>query len=274
MESGFISEDFEGHGSEEEATFHHVTGRFEFEKIRSFGALYFVKRPSAAYRNDLLSIESLRKEYEIGRRLNHPSIVKYIKMEDDSIFEEYIDGLSIREMIERKDIRIRTPEFIEKVCRQLLEATAYMHSQRIVHNDIKPENIMITRIGDQLKLVDLGCATTDMWDVAEGYTPAYRAPEQGVAPTNIHTDIFLVGKLMEELTPLAGVGSKWEGFIKRATFKVPKFRYTTDEDALKAIPKNRMWSQLGCMFIMVLLTLISGIKFYDFLKWLITKIFF
>ncbi|MDE7419732.1 MAG: protein kinase [Muribaculaceae bacterium] len=274
MESGFVSEMTVDYGPDCQSTNKNASGHFEFQKVRSFGALYFVKRPSAAYSNDLLTIESLRKEYDIGRRLNHPSIVKYIKMEDDSIYEEYIDGISIREMIEKKDIRIRTPEFIEKVCRQLLEATAYMHSQRVVHNDIKPENIMITRIGEQLKLVDFGCAITDMWDVAEGYTPAYKAPEQGVAPTNIHTDIFLVGKLMEELASLAGVGSKWEVFIKRATFKVPKFRYTTDEDALKAIPKNRTWGVIGCLFIIALLTFISGYKLYDFLKWLITKIFF
>ena len=278
MESGFVSDESLCLVPEGLQTFHKSSGRFEFLKVRSEGALYFVKRPSHAYRNDLLTLTSLHKEFYLGRMLDHPSIVKYIKMEDDEIYEEYIDGLSLREMIDNRDIRVRTPEYIEKICRQLLDATSYMHSKRIVHNDIKPENIMITRIGEQLKLIDLGCATTDMWDVAEGFTPSCKAPEQGVAPTNIHTDIYLVGKLMAELAPLAGVGEKWEEFIKRATFKVPKFRYTTDQDALRGIPKRGTWSELGCAFIILAGPFLSSILYYyglfDFLKWLITKIFF
>lgn len=276
MESSFISDDNFSKNADTESIQQRSSGRFEFQKVRSFGALYFVKRPSKAYRHDLLTLESLNKEFHIVRNLDHPSIVKYIKMENDAVFEEYIDGLSLKEMIDSNDIRLRSPNFIKRICRNLLETTAYLHNHRVIHNDIKPGNVMITRIGEQVKLVDFGCATTDMWDAAEGFTPGYKAPEQGVEATNIYTDIFLVGKLMEQLAPLAGVSSEWEDFINRATCKIPKFRFSSDLDAIRAIPKGK-WKDLVHLIIFLLLFLlfIGGFNYLtsDFEKWFWTRIF-
>lgn len=203
MESEFISDIQIDYEEDFNSTKNQFSTRFEFQKVRNYGALYFVKRPKQEYRNNLLTLEALNKEFSIGSNLFHPSIVRYLKMENDVIFEEYIDGLSLREMIDHKDKRLRSPQFIKRVCKDLLEATSYLHQHRVIHNDIKPENVMITRIGDQVKLVDFGCATTDMWDVAEGFTPKYRAPEQGFEATNTYTDIYLIGRLMEELAPMA-----------------------------------------------------------------------
>lgn len=182
MGSSFISDDNFSKDADTESIQHRGSGRFEFFKVRHYGALHFVKRPAQAYRNNLVTTESLKKEFFIGYNLNHPSIVRYMRLENGALYEEYIDGLSLREMIESDDERLHSPEFIERICGQLLDATSYLHSRGVVHNDIKPENVMISRIDDQLKLVDLGCATSDMWDATEGFTPAYKAPEQGMSP--------------------------------------------------------------------------------------------
>ncbi len=275
MESGFVSDIDIDYNDNWNATKHNSAARFEFQKLRSYGALYFVKRPQKEYRHDLLTLEALNKEFSIGSNLSHPSIVRYLKMENDTIFEEYIDGLSLREMIDSKDRRLRSPQFIKRICKDLLEAVAYLHQNRVIHNDIKPENVMITRISDQVKLVDFGCATTDMWDIAEGFTPKYRAPEQGFEATNTYTDIYLIGRLMEELAPLADVSSEWENFIKKATFKEANFRYLSAKEALNALPP-RKWKEITNLIIF--LTFFLGFWFLfnyitsDFHKWLFSSI--
>lgn len=236
MESGFTNEDYHFTDDTWQKIPHRGSGRFEFFKVRNFGALMFAKRPKAAFIHDLVTTESLKKEFFIGFNLNHPSIVKYLKMENGTIFEEYVDGNSLREMIDNGDIRLRSPYFLEDLCRSLLEATAYMHSHGVIHNDIKPENVMISRIDNQVKIIDLGAATSDMWDATGGFTPAYRAPEQGMVPTNVYTDIFLIGRLMEQLAPIAQVADLWKGFVKKATYPNVSGRFYSDLQALYAIP--------------------------------------
>ena len=242
---------------------HNGSGRYEFFRVRLNGALHFVKRPVAAYRNDLVTTEALKKEFYIGYNLNHPLIARYMLMEDGAVYEEYIDGLSIREMIDSDDERLHSPEFLEQVCRQLIEATSYLHSRGVIHNDIKPDNVMVSRIGNQLKLVDLGCASTDMWDATEGYTPAYKAPEQGNGDTNIYTDIFLTGRLMEELAPLAGAERRWRRFIRKATSEKTADRFSSDSEAIAAIPQGRRtlrYAVMAAVALMVVFLYATGLR--------------
>ncbi|MDE6553478.1 MAG: protein kinase [Muribaculaceae bacterium] len=257
MESGFVSEVIDNSSGEWIPLARSGSSRFEFFKVRRYGALNFVKRPAPEYRNDLVTTESLKKEFYIGYNLNHPSIVRYLLMEDGAVFEEYIDGLTLREMITRDDERLRSPEFIKHVCRQLLEATAYLHSQGVLHNDIKPENVMVSRIGDQVKLIDLGCATSDMWDATEGFTPACKAPEQGDGETNVSTDIYLIGRIVDELAPIAGVSGLWSSFVKKATADDVRDRFSSDEEALAALPDSKRQKNIivtavvGCVILLL-----------------------
>ena len=239
MESGFTNDSFEYSCSTWQPIYHKGSGRFEFYKVRLFGALHFVKRPAPRYAHDLLTTESLRKEFNIGYNLSHPSIVKYMRMECGAVFQEYIDGLSLQQMLDGKDERLKSPEFIREVGRQLLDATEYLHRNGVIHNDIKPDNVMITRVGNRVKLVDLGCAYSNMWDTTQGYTESYKAPEQGQYLTNVYTDIFLVGKLMEHLAGYAGILDEWKAFVRKATSRNWKERYDSDREALAAIPSKR-----------------------------------
>lgn len=207
--------------------------------------MHFVKRPTSRYAHDLQTTEALRKEFIIGYNISHPSIVKYMRMENGAVFQEYIDGLSLQQMIDDNDIRLESPQFLERMCRQLLEATAYIHSLGVVHNDIKPENVMITRIGDNVKLIDFGGAYTDSWDATQGYTQAYKAPEQEDGQSNVYTDIFQIGKLIEELVPLSGASRRWRSFIKKATATDVNARFSSDNDAITAIPKHNSHYKIG-----------------------------
>ncbi|MDE7414002.1 MAG: protein kinase [Muribaculaceae bacterium] len=217
-------------------------GRYLFFKVRRYGRLHFEKMIAPDYLDDVVTEEAHRKEFEIGYGLDHPGIVKYLAYEGCSIYEEYIDGLNLREMIEKGDPRLQDRDFLKKICRSVLEALGYMHRKGILHLDVKPENVMMCNIGDGVKLVDLGSARSAIFDNTEGFTPQYMAPEQGGNfSTDVRTDLFLVGKLMAELVRGSEFEDEWKDFVRVATAPDPNNRFASAEEALKRIPdKDRL----------------------------------
>ena len=244
MESGFNNPPLH----EPSGTWEEVSGivstRYKFYKTRIYGRLHFVKTLSEEMQGDLISMEALRKEFAIGYALDHPSIIRYLKFDGNAIYEEYIDGKSLRMMLDEEDERLKDKRFIAKICRELLEAVEYMHSMGVLHLDIKPENVMITRVGNKVKIIDFGCAYTATDDTTQGFTLQYKAPEQGNGETNGFTDIYLIGKTIAELADKAGCLRRWEAFIRKATAGNPSDRFHTEAEAIKAIPGNRPKSRV------------------------------
>lgn len=236
-------------------------GRYRFFKTRMYGRLHFVKALSEESKGDLISIEALRKEFDIGYNLDHPNIARYLKFEDDAIFEEYIDGKSLRQMLDEKDESLNDKKFIANVCHQLLDAVSYLHSKGVLHLDIKPENVMITRVGNQVKIIDFGCAYIASDDTTQGFTLQYKAPEQGISETNAYTDIYLIGKTVSELADYAECLPMWKKFVAKATAGKPTHRFLTEAEAIKAIPVDKPMSVgvacavitaavIGCLFLL------------------------
>lgn len=210
--------------------------RFRYYKTRRNGILQFVKIPSEEHSHDLLTTETLRKEFLLGYGLNHPGIVRYYALENGCLYEEYIEGENLRELFLKGDTRLRDKSFVSAVCRQLLEALSYLHSQGVVHLDLKPENIMVTKIGNRIKIIDLSCGANTSERFTTGYTIGYEAPEQITGGENVATDIFQTGKIIEELSEASGCRKQWRKFIDKATANHPDNRFTTAEEALKSIP--------------------------------------
>ncbi len=137
--------------------------------------------------------------------LNHPHIVNIYDVgggnERKYISMEYVEGGSLREWIE-KGMKTDT---IVKTFAQICSALSFAHEKGIVHRDIKPDNVLLTKEGD-IKLADFGVAKMHGETAGEAKhnalvgTPLYVSPEQLRGEDAEHrSDIYSLGILLYEM---------------------------------------------------------------------------
>jgi serine/threonine protein kinase/tetratricopeptide (TPR) repeat protein len=151
--------------------------------------------------------ETLTREFKTLSQLQHPNLVKVF---DYGILPprapyftmELIEGQNVREFLRNKRNVILLPAII----RQVLNALAYLHKSRILHGDIKPENIVIIENEDHsvtAKLLDFGLTTSlgDESKLVSG-TLRYLAPEILLygSPSSPATDLYALGVSLIEAT--------------------------------------------------------------------------
>lgn len=208
-------------------------------RVKLYGKLHFLKRLKPEFAGDIRYQEALRKEFETGYRLEHSNLVRYISMGDDGILTEYVDGETLTQCLETQPDYFRNKKNTEKFMRQLLDVVSYLHSHQVLHLDLKPDNILLTHIGSDVKLIDLGFCYTDTFADTQGHTSTYAAPEQlsGDA-VDVRTDIYAIGRILEEL-PLH---AKYNKVIARCIANNPADRYQTIEELQHALsPHSYVW---------------------------------
>lgn len=152
------------------------------------------------------AIERFYTEARSAAALNHPNIVTVFdvgQMGDDYfITMELIEGESFISFIERKKF-LSIPQFTF-VTTHLFRALDYAHRKGVIHRDIKPHNIMLTK-DKQLKIMDFGLAII-LSDYKSGETgiisgtPHYMSPEQIQGEKVDHrTDIYSAGATLYNL---------------------------------------------------------------------------
>ena len=205
-ESGYLKDSFEGISNtftEVEVlcqTTHHLLAR-----AKRYGRWWMLKTLQAEVAQQTVYQQMLRKELEMLMHLQHPYIVQTVGLEHVEgwgacIVMEYVDGM-------RLDEWLKTPQ--SKECRlkltiELLEAVEYIHSMGMVHRDLKPGNILVTRNGTNIKLIDFGLADDDHIAILKqpAGTPNYISPEQAVhAVPDARNDIYSLGKIIQQLLP-------------------------------------------------------------------------
>ena len=102
------------------------------------------------------------KEFAFGVSLSHPHIAETYSLEEVEgcgrcIVMEYVDGTTLAEWLTTNPSKSAR----QRVMMQLLDALEYIHSLQLVHHDLKSSNILITRNGQNVKLIDFGLSDTD-----------------------------------------------------------------------------------------------------------------
>jgi serine/threonine-protein kinase len=124
------------------------------------GRIVAIKVPHIEVESDPLLFDRFKREEEIGKRLDHPGVMKVYENEDRNrvyMVMEWIDGRPLRRIL--ADEKKLTIERAVHLAIEICEALDYIHAQGVVHRDLKPENIIVDS-EDRIKLIDFGIASS------------------------------------------------------------------------------------------------------------------
>jgi len=186
---------------------------------RSMARSVAIKILTPKYANRPKFVDQFIREARAAGQLNHPNIIQVhdVGTENDIHYfsMEFVDGSTCMQLL-KADGPFPVPEALE-ISRQVARALEYAHQHRLIHQDIKPDNIMIGP-GNLVKLADLGISKT--FDEAENEgdgkkvmgTPHYMAPEAGLGKKIDHrVDIYSLGATLYHLltgkTPYHGTNA-------------------------------------------------------------------
>lgn len=151
-------------------------------------------------------VERLRREASACAMLRSEHIVQVYNLDDldgaPAIVMEFVEGESLKDYLARSGER--SEAFARTVAISVLSGLAQAHRQGIIHRDIKPGNILITR-GGAVRITDFGLASllASPGLTVEGVlvgTPAYMSPEQARGEALDHrTDLFSLGITLVEI---------------------------------------------------------------------------
>lgn len=210
--------------------------------VKVHGKLMFIKRLKEEYRNDSRFVEAMKKEFEIGWKLRHRSLPNYIQRFNDAILMEYIDGVTLRNFIYENPDYFENRKNLQRFTTELLECLDYIHSQSVLHLDLKPDNIIISRVNKDVRLIDFGFAYTDTFADTIGLNREFSAPEQidkSMRP-DARADIYATGRIVDYILYECGQSfGLFKKFVEKATQEDVDDRFFSAEEALQFLTKSR-----------------------------------
>lgn len=213
--SGYLEDGFEGvNGTFTEMERCHETAYCLLVKAKRYGRWWMLKALRPEMANQLFYQEMLRKELELLMRLQQSAIVQVSGFEQVAnlgwcIVMEYVDGLRLDDWLETgPNLKSRL-----RVMEQLLEAVDYIHGLGLVHRDLKPGNLLVTRLGANVKLIDFGLADMDRLAILKqpAGTAGYLSPEQALTnQPDVRNDIYSLGVIGQQLLPESAYRGIWQ----------------------------------------------------------------
>lgn len=240
-----------------------------------FGATYLARDKSMF--DQLRAIKEIPRQYcdnkedEFLTFLNHPAIPRLYERFNQGKFHysvmEFIEGESLEDIVKLKSKGLLEDEVL-KLVEQLFVVLKYIHSQKVVHRDLKPDNILI-RKDRRISLIDFGIAKKfnigfGTRHLARAASSFYSSPEQyraGKGYTDYQSDIYSLGAILyfistgveptdalsrdpaKDITPLPGtlnskISKRLESVIIRAMKMNKSERFKNITDMKNALSGN------------------------------------
>jgi len=222
-------------------------GRYTVISVLKEGRLYLAERAGKRFvlktATGAKGLELLKREYELSIGLSHPALAYVFTWEEESpvgpcLVQEFVDGRPLAAWLaEKPSLKER-----RRIFGELLAVVGYLHGKGVVHNDLTPENILVARTGNALKLIDLGFADSDAYaQKALGGTRGYASPELIAGGTVVggaidgRSDIYSLGALMRDIFP-----GRYGCIVRRCMRTDPARRYQSVSALERALARRSL----------------------------------
>jgi len=216
------------------------------------GAYYVLKAPSENFSEDAIYLDGFIREEWVGQRIDHPNVMKTFPSPREKQFMyylgEHIEGMNLREWIQ--DHPNPPMDAVRALVKQIVAGLRAFQRADMVHQDLKPENIMIDRDG-RVKILDFG--TVLIFGTDEIASPLDKSVPQGsvnyVAPEYLmgeagtfRSDLFSLAVIVYEM--ITGALPFDEPSIKRVSIKsYSEYQYIPARQRRRDLPG---WVE-GCL---------------------------
>jgi serine/threonine protein phosphatase PrpC/tRNA A-37 threonylcarbamoyl transferase component Bud32 len=224
---------------------------------RTSGQMVAIKVPFRHMEGDVAAATRFEREEQIGKSLNHPSVLKIIPIEEQKsrpyIVMELLTGQTLAEVL--KETKPLPEADAVAIASRICDALDYLHRQNVVHRDLKPQNIMLCGDGS-IRIMDFGISKSAQARrmTFVGFTPAmgtpdYMAPEQVQGKRgDERTDIYSLGAILYEMVtgstlfegenPYVVMNSRLTGDPPAPRKLNPKLTPVLEEIILHALERN------------------------------------
>lgn len=176
---------------------------------RSLGRAVVIKALSPNVLPESPFAGPLAQEAKLLAQLQHKNIIQLYEFVQQPrnmwLVLEHVDGITLEELLEKLG-RVRPPTALA-IVEQLVATLAYVHSRGVVHRDVQPKNIWLSREGE-VKLGNFFLAAEqsipappELLEAESGFeSPSYKSPEQLLSePTDPRSDLFSIGVILFEM---------------------------------------------------------------------------
>ena len=229
---------------------------FKAQDLEHGKTLVAVKVPLPQFASGLGSWSMFQREAEIGAKLDHPYIVRFIPLSPKNrglVVTEYVEGPTLGSRV-GKGRRLPEAEALG-ITSRLCDAVDYMHRHQVVHYDLKPQNVILGNDGS-LRLIDFGMAHEVIKGrfTLSGAAPPFATTDY-VAPEQIRrkrgqtsVDIYALGAMLYEMLtghppfegddPFVVASARQIGDPKAPRELCPTLSPQAEEIVLRALRRN------------------------------------